>query len=353
LQKIFEDISPIATTLASAIEKSNFANCISADIGDWQIRRISGGKNNLLYKAYAAEISPALAFKFYLRDRAAHEYCILDYLSHSQRALAPKALYLEEKRFKYPLLVQTWLGGTVTQSPPANEEEWHQLADHYLYIHSTTHQGSSTELANDSLPEKGLRDFRQTRYLPHCLMPINSASSAKEAIENQYSIIAPHKRHKKLEQLLDQFDGAELSALETSTPVLCRCDPNPSNFIRNNDGWISVDWENAGLGDCAFDIADLIMHPAYISVPQSRWLWLLERYCSSSEEPNLKERVQAFRKFLTTWWIFRLSRELYTQQETFKSSHRQLNEDITASDELARKSSIEGNLEHYWQLSQG
>jgi hypothetical protein len=41
--------------------------------------------------------------------------------------------------------------------------------------------------------------------------------------------------------------------------------------MRRAGAWASVDWENSGWGDAAFEIADMMTHPAYVTVPAALW----------------------------------------------------------------------------------
>jgi thiamine kinase-like enzyme len=93
--------------------------------------------------------------------------------------------------------------------------------------------------------------------------------------------------------------------------VLCRVDPSPLNFIRRPDNWASVDWENSGWGDPAFDIAELITHPAYREVPAHRWDWVVRAYCDLTGRTGIAGRVAVYRRVLLVWWAARLARYLY------------------------------------------
>jgi hypothetical protein len=68
--------------------------------------------------------------------------------------------------------------------------------------------------------------------------------------------------------------------------------PNIRNFIRRAGGWASVDWENSGWGDPAFEIADLMTHPVYAAVPPERWEWLIAVYCTARGDPGGQQRIR-------------------------------------------------------------
>jgi hypothetical protein len=68
---------------------------------------------------------------------------------------------------------------------------------------------------------------------------------------------------------------------------------------------------NRGWGDPAFDIADLITHLAFIEVPSSRWVWLLEQYGQVVEDTTIATRIFTYSKIMLIWWLARFTRYLY------------------------------------------
>lgn len=87
-------------------------------------------------------------------------------------------------------------------------------------------------------------------------------------------------------------------------PCLCRVDPNPSNFIQINhpahlreekiNDFASVDWENSGWGDAAFDFSGLITHVEYLDVPQEQWNWVIQQYCYQMGDNDLEVRIRTY-----------------------------------------------------------
>jgi hypothetical protein len=88
-------------------------------------------------------------------------------------------------------------------------------------------------------------------------------------------------------------------------------DNNTLNFIRRPGRWASVDWENAGWGDPAFDIADWMTHAAYLDVSPERWDWVVEEYSSLVDDVTVVQRIWTYYKILLVWWVARLARYLY------------------------------------------
>ena len=92
--------------------------------------------------------------------------------------------------------------------------------------------------------------------------------------------------------------------------ALCRVDANITNFVWQAGSCRSVDWENAGWGDPAFEIADWMVHPAYLDVPAERWAWLADAY-SRQTDPATAGRIWTYYRIMLAWWVARLARSLY------------------------------------------
>ena len=114
---------------------------------------------------------------------------------------------------------------------------------------------------------------------------------------------------KSLLAKLETFpDGPPASA---SPVALCHVDANTLNFLRHPDGWRSVDWENAGWGDPAFEIVDTMTHPQYMDVPETRWDWVVEQYGKMSGDETAVARIRRTYPLMLVWWVARLARALY------------------------------------------
>jgi thiamine kinase-like enzyme len=114
-----------------------------------------------------------------------------------------------------------------------------------------------------------------------------------------------------LRQLIQRLEGAAQAGLPPGMPALCRCDPNIRNFIRRPGAWASVDWENSGWGDPAYEIADLLTHPAYGDLLDDRQRWVIETYCERTGDTEVAARIAAYIPFCLVWWVARFTRSLY------------------------------------------
>jgi aminoglycoside phosphotransferase (APT) family kinase protein len=280
----------------------------------WRITRVAGGANNLLYRV----TGPAgdLAVKFTIRDardRAAREYAALNALCQVGKPhLAPAPVLLERQRYAQPVVVQTWLDGIVDGAPPSTDADWRALARHFAAIHTVTPACLATGTATP---------------LRRAVLTMASAADALQTIGEHLDRIPRSEQPKATRDLLDRAQRTPWPEWPAPPVALCRCDPNTTNFLRRHapdEAWASVDWENSGWGDPAFEVADLTTHPAYLDVPPAHWEWVVETYCalraggaepptsrSAASDRTFRLRVRTYRRLMLVWWVVRLSRSLY------------------------------------------
>ena len=259
----------------------------------WRITPIPGGANNRLYRA--TDGGDDLAVKFTIRDerdRAGREYHALAALRGAGLAIAPRPVLLERERYPQPVVVQTWLAGAPLDEPPVYDDDWRALVAHLATLHTLT-------------PE------RVSLPLPPAVLDMRSAEEGRARVREQLARLPEEARPPALRDLVARVERAAFPAWPVPTPSLCKGDPNIRNFLRRPKGWAAVDWEYSGWGDPAFELADLITHPAYLAVPPDRWPWLVEAYCSRRPDPGLATRVRTYIRLMLVWWVVRFARLLY------------------------------------------
>jgi aminoglycoside phosphotransferase (APT) family kinase protein len=140
------------------------------------------------------------------------------------------------------------------------------------------------------------------------------ARTAREGrrIVRQEMARLPHEAQPaSLKALARRFEATDYPDWPRAAVALCRVDNNILNVIRRPAAWASVDWENAGWGDPAFDIAQLMTHPAYTDVAPRRWAWVAETYPKMMGDEALAMRIQVYHRILAVWWVARVARYLY------------------------------------------
>lgn len=260
---------------------------------DWQITPITGGANNLLYRAKSSEGDFAVKFTIRdERDRAGREYAALIALQQANIPIAPEPILLDRDHYANPVVVQSWLEGEVNRMTPATDEEWRMLIDHFVAIHRIT--PNKIELS-----------------LQEAFFYADSAENCRQQVRDQVSRLPQDARPRSLQFFIEKLENTHFPTWEQPQKTLLRSDPNIANFVRRANLWASVDWENSGWGDPAFEIADLIDHAAYLDVPQERWDWVIDTYCAAVHDKNLLIRIQTYRKILIIWWLARFARYIY------------------------------------------
>jgi aminoglycoside phosphotransferase (APT) family kinase protein len=259
----------------------------------WQITNIDGGRNNRLYRASCA--LGEIVVKFTIRDerdRAGREFGALTALRQAGLKIAPAPLLLDRDRYPLPVVVQTWLEGEVLDAVPASDDEWELLLRHLVAVHSVT-----PDRVNVDLPTATINAY--------------NVLEGRQLIRESVTPIPPEERPDTLRELLQRFETASLPEWDDKRVALIRLDNNTLNYVRRPDGWLSVDWENSGWGDPAFEVANLMTHAAYLDVLPSRWEWVAERYCALVDDDTTSIRIWAYDTIMAVWWVVRMARYLY------------------------------------------
>ncbi|MEM7534416.1 MAG: aminoglycoside phosphotransferase family protein [Chloroflexota bacterium] len=263
----------------------------------WQIEPIIGGYNNLLYHARSKEHDWAIKFtRRDARDRAGREYTALKMLQALNLHLAPQAVYLNRDDYIYPVVVQTWLDGKVQQTPPQTDEEWRELLRCMVALHKIT-----PDSANSST-------IHGVGHIPPATLSMYCAANGLARIRQQVAQIPVTSYPDEVATIVNRIQRDPFPDWPRPISSFCHVDPNTLNFVRTPQTWLVVDWENSGWGDPAFEIADLMSHPAYMDVPEDRWPWVVEQYCQMSRTPEASERIWVYYRLMIVWWVVRFLR---------------------------------------------
>lgn len=259
----------------------------------WRFARVGGGQNNLLYQAGGP--LGDLAIKFTMRDwrdRAGREHTALSALHQAGLSVAPQPILLDRHRYAQPVVVQTWLEGEVSAVPPPTEVQWRSLLQHFATIYTVTPETTGVKLRE-------------------AVLNANSVAGCQEIVRRELARIPGEARPASLCALVRRFERCRFADCSGAPVSLCRADNNILNVIRRPERWASVDWEYSGWGSPAFEMANLITHPAYIDVPSSQWHWVIDTYCGMVEDGAMAACIRTFWKMLLVWWVARLARYLY------------------------------------------
>ena len=223
--------------------------------------------------------------------RAAREAAALEVLERAGVHLVPRLVHLGTQHGA-SILIQSWLEGKTLDRPPDSDDEWCALLEHLLNVHRVAERDLASECpavgtadANVARPNDELRGVLE---LAGELVPGGEFSGARTLVE------------KLVESGLPDW--------EPPARVLCRIDHFMRNYIRTSHGMGSVDWEYAGWGDPAGDLAELVSHPSYLAQPQGRWDWLLDRYLQSGSTEGFEQRFHVCLLIRLAHWAVRCGR---------------------------------------------
>jgi thiamine kinase-like enzyme len=260
---------------------------------EWAIQPVTGAGNNRLYHVTKPEAAYAVKFTIRdARDRAGREYETLRVLEMLRLDIAPQPLLLERDRYPHPVTVQTWLDGEVSAAPPSTDAEWQRLLEHFDTIHA-------------------IRPGQVPRPLRPAVLTMADAQAGLDRVRQQIALIPADAPPATLSALVQRAEATPFPTWPTPALTLCRCDPNILNFVRHPGWWRSVDWENSGWGDPAFEIADLLAHPAYATVTAARREWVIETYAALRKDLAVIPRIRVYYVLTLIWWVARLARSLY------------------------------------------
>ena len=260
---------------------------------DWRFARANGGANNLVYRIAGAD--GTFAVKFCVqdeRDRAGREYAALARLRELGERLAPEPVLLERERHLTPVVVQTWLEGEVLLEPPRSLPAWESLLAYYAALHRVT-------------PTHGKEN------VSHALHTATSIAEGKALVRRHSSRLPQRAYPPGLHVLLERFRRWTGPCWLDPRLSLCRVDPNVTNFVCTANGLRSVDWENSGWGDPAFEIADLLAHPAYGPASAETAAWVAGHYAKITEDGAVSARIGTYFPVILVYWVVRFARTLY------------------------------------------
>jgi aminoglycoside phosphotransferase (APT) family kinase protein len=279
--------------LLSLLDYLAAAGAIAPEWHGWRIEPVTGGRNNLLYRARSEHGDYAVKFTMRDdRDRAGSEYRALLALQHAGLDVAPRPVLLEQTRYRQPVVVQTWIEGEKVGVAPSSDADWRALLGYYRVVH-------------------GITPGRTNVSLEAAVLTMDSAPSGRARIAREIAHVPPPEQPAELCRLIDAVERNRFLSWPSPPVTLCRCDSNPENFIRRPSGWASVDWEYSGWGDPAFELAELTCHPAYLGAPSPPLDLLVALYDPPVGDQMFSARVQVYYRLMLVWWAARLARVLY------------------------------------------
>jgi len=275
------------------------------------VRRMSGGANNALYQvASGGEQYGCKLCVVDERRRAAREYGALRLLQGAGLDLAPEPVLLDTscEALPFPVVVYRWLPGTPL-GPSLTTGQLAALLDSIQRIHALRRDPSLA----DPLPDAIFHWFDYRPYLAE-LRGFLAQYGSWLATHGPDGDVLRDRLVRLVARCSDVLTSSAACPKRDRFPMcLCRVDPNPANTVWDGTGLLRwVDWEYAGWGDPALDLADLRWYVALEGVTRAQHHWLRDHYRHPEDDPAFDQRLAAWDRLLAIRWPFLLLRALWS-----------------------------------------
>ncbi len=279
--------------------------------GNLTVGRLSGGYNNALYRVTLA--GAAYACKLCVADerqRAEREYGALRLLRAAGLEVAPQPLCLDESRdlFPYPVVVYRWLPGE-RLSPPLTQAQLAALLESVGQIHALRRR----DYPDWELPTAWFHWFDFEPYLSE-LNDFVAQYGAWLATTGPEGTGLRDRLARLVDRCSQLLTAMDVDVGQESLPLcLCHVDQNLANAIWGADGRLRwIDWEFAGWGDPALDLAELRWHAALEGLSPAQQTWLRANYRRLADDPGFEARLSAWDHLIATRWPFLVLRVLWS-----------------------------------------
>lgn len=274
------------------------------------IDRVSGGFNNALYRVEAG--GQAYACKLCVPDerrRVAREYGLLHLLRLAGVDVAAEPLLLDESCavLPFPTVVYRWLPGTIL-GPALDQPHLEAFLDSYQRLHVLRREDQPLALPTAWLHWFDLRPYvdELDGFWRNYGDWLTARGAEGAALQERLAVLVDGCTRELL--------SARVDLRPENLPLrLCRVDHNLGNVIVGEDGRVRwVDWEYAGWGDPAMDLAELRWHAAWEGVSDSQHAWLRQHYRRPAGDPAFETRLALWDRFVVTRWPFLILRWLWS-----------------------------------------
>jgi len=299
------------------------ANCLTAVAWGRKAGRVSFEKEGILYQSIGGGANNALyqirdgsqlyALKLCIRDnrhRAEREFKALRMLQQTDADLAPQALALDVSCsiLPNPAVLYRWLPGE-TLGGQLSQPQLTALLGSIQKMHSFQQQ--DYDLAN--LPDAWFHWFDYAAYL-RTMKDFMEAYGSWLARNSAVGRTLQIRLKALLHQLQEAVAGCKIEPSRQLVPLsLCHVDFNLSNAVYGDDGKVRwVDWEYAGWGDPALEVAELRWHAAMEQFRDDQHAWLRDSYRPPQKDAAFWQRVAVWDQVISVHWPFLVLRWLYS-----------------------------------------
>ncbi|MBI5035468.1 MAG: aminoglycoside phosphotransferase family protein [Chloroflexi bacterium] len=306
------------------------ANARNANANDWDedgvsVQRIGGGGNNAMYRVRLSanvrrtfEVRCTFALDDYAcklcvvddRHRAQREFAALDLLQRANLDLAPQPIALDESctLFEFPVVAYRWLEGSPLE-PPLSKTQLHALLDSLQQLHTIR----PADFLDVKLHDAYFHDFNFDFYIRE-LRKFFSDYARWLATSVPDGPQLAERQNRLIDTCAEKIAQSRVNPSRDHIAVrLSHVDPNLQNTVWQPGQPLRwVDWEFAGWGDPAMELADLRWHISLDELPESQHAWLRHNYRRPDNDPQFDERLAMWDCILVTRWCLLIMRLLWS-----------------------------------------
>lgn len=275
-----------------------------------RVARGAQGMNNSLFHVQVA--GETYACKLCVADgrrRAYREWAALQQLWRADLPLAPRPVaYFPDGPLPVPAVVYGWVDGVPLTREPLTAHTLMELSNALWRIHRVPRAPAPELLPAFHQPPRFTDYLAEIRANTAQVQAWAERVNAKPPMLAQWAADLPAL----LPALVETLHLAEAAIHDARLADICpahsliRVDGNLDNVLRGADGRLSfVDWEYSGLGDPAYELAELRWHPNAMHLPSVWWDTALATYPPPPGDGSFESRLTLFNRLLPIWWVGR------------------------------------------------
>jgi aminoglycoside phosphotransferase (APT) family kinase protein len=275
-----------------------------------RVERGAQGMNNSLFRVQIA--GEAYACKLFVADgrqRDYREWAAIQQLWRAELPLAPRPVaYFPGGPLPVPAVIYSWVDGVSLTREPLTAHALVELVNALAHIHRVPRAPTPELLAAFHQPP------RFTDYLAEIRANTGQVQAWAEQANTRPPMLAQWAADlpELLPALVNALHLAEAAISDARLDDICpadsliRVDGNLDNVLRGADGRLTfVDWEYSGLGDPAYELAELRWHPNAMRFPSAWWDTALATYPTPPGDDDFRHRLRLFNHLLPIWWVGR------------------------------------------------
>lgn len=273
----------------------------------WTLTQITGDLNHRVYHCQAVQDEQrdlmVKIFEHTDEQLAWREYSALRALwSVDPHLLAPAPLLLLESYISHELdvLITEWLDvRDISIGETLNKILWTTILNTLAEMHQITPQTARVKLSDSIMAFDQPIDFINKLQLDFSTL---QDEITDHDLLNFVSRVLAHLEHTLPHKWADE-----------PPKTLIHGDWHIHNFAMDDEDEAVrfFDWEMAGWGDPALDIALLLTHESFAEVSQYDQRWLVETYQEIQHDATFVQRVDIYSQLLDVEWLIDTARRLH------------------------------------------